>query len=66
VEALKREGIEDELTGIVLAAVRLFSRWRKTGFGENGKFARAGGGLRVGAGAIAAWMHGGAGGTVNL
>jgi hypothetical protein len=34
VEALKREGIEDELTGIVLVAVRLFSRWRGLYLGE--------------------------------
>jgi hypothetical protein len=44
----------------------LFFTAAETGFRENGKFARAGGGLRVGAGAIAAWIHGGAGGTANL
>jgi hypothetical protein len=33
--ALKRGRGEDELTGVVLAADRLVSRWRKLDLGEN-------------------------------
>jgi hypothetical protein len=35
-------------------------------FGGNSKFKFSGGGFGMQVGAVDAWMHGGAGGTVNL
>ena len=63
---LKRESRGRGLTGKGLATVKLFFAVAENRIGGNSKFVLASGGFGMQVGAVAAWVHGGAGGTVNL